>query len=64
MARNTHGIASALIWSGVAAAAAEKGNVTSEIIKIEGDNLTVKTEDGKTKSIHVDPVQPEKERRT
>jgi len=54
-------VAAVLLWTGVAAAAGEKGNVTGEIIKMEGDNLTVKTEDGQTKSIHVDPVETKKE---
>lgn len=53
-------IAVSLIWAGTALAG-EMGNVSGEVTKVEGDMVTVKTADGGSKSVHVDPKATKKE---
>ena len=50
-----------LVLGGIALAGGGKGNLSGEITKIDGDMVTVKTEDGKEKMIHVDPAATKKE---
>ncbi len=54
------GVAIFLVWAG-AAMAGSMGNVSGEVTKIDGEMVTVKMADGKTKSIHVDPSGTKKE---
>ena len=47
-------------WFGLAMAGAE-GNVSGEITKIDGEMVTIKMEDGKTKEVHIDAKSTKKE---
>lgn len=53
------GIAALTIWAGTATAAAER--LEGTITKISGDMITLKMSDGKTKSVHVDPIKTRKQ---
>ncbi|HEX9756255.1 MAG TPA: hypothetical protein VGB26_00475 [Nitrospiria bacterium] len=50
-----------LVLGGIALAGEGKGNLSGEITKIDGDMVTVKTEDGEDKKIHVDSASTKKE---
>ena len=53
-------IAVSFIWAGTALAG-EMGNVSGEVTKVEGEMVTVKTADGTSKSVHIDPKTTKKE---
>jgi hypothetical protein len=53
-------IAVSFIWAGTALAG-EMGNVSGEVTKVDGEMVTIKTDDGSSKSVHVDPKGTKKE---
>jgi hypothetical protein len=53
-------IAASFISAG-AAWAGEMGNVSGEVTKVDGEMVTIKTADGSSKSVHVDPKGTKKE---
>lgn len=48
------------LWIG-SALAGEKGNVSGEVTKMDGEMVTIKMADGTTRSVHVDPMGTKKE---
>jgi hypothetical protein len=53
-------IAGSFILAGTALAG-EMGNVTGEVTKVDGEMVTIKMDDGSSKSVHVDPKGTKKE---
>ena len=53
-------IAVSFIWAGTALAG-EMGNVSGEVTKVDGEMVTIKTADGSSKSVHIDPKGTKKE---